>query len=99
MSGAKAKTKKGPVWLMGRLAMVGIMAYLVVALVAGQIEVSQKNQQLADVQALVQQQTEENEELQRIVDSDDENAYIEKIARELGYGYPDERVYVDISGE
>lgn len=48
---------------------------------------AQLNTQLAEKKA-------ENEELKKLVDSSDLDEYVEKIARdELGYVFPDERVY------
>ena len=38
----------------------------------------------------------ENAELQRVLDSDDKDAYMEKVAlEERGYAYPDERRFYD----
>ena len=52
------------------------------------------------LQAKVEQQTNENKELQQLLDSGMDRAYIEKIAREkLGYVSPRERVFVDITQE
>ena len=40
-----------------------------------------------------------NEEIEEILSREDDSEYIERVAREkLGYAYPDERVYIDISG-
>ena len=41
-----------------------------------------------------------NTELQRTLDSGDEAAYMERIARDkLGYVLPGEHIYVDMSGD
>ena len=39
-----------------------------------------------------------NEELENILENGGESVYKEKIARENGYVKPDERLFVDISG-
>ena len=71
-----------------------------VSFVGGQIEVSAKQHQLAEITTQVEQQTEKNKELQAMMDAENEDAYIERIAREkLGYAYPNERIFIDISGE
>lgn len=56
----------------------------------------------ADVQAVevqVQQLQAHNEELQQMLDEGDLDAFVEKRARDedLGYVYPDERVYYDMA--
>jgi len=83
-----------------RLGLVCLMAYLVVALVSAQVDLVAKRQQLDSVTQQVQQQQTKNDELQRTLGTDDENAYVERIARDkLGYALPDERIYVDMSGQ
>ena len=76
------------------------MLYLAGALITTQVEIVAKRQQLENITQQVNAQTAENMELQRTLESDDENAYIERVAREkLGYALPDERVFVDMSGK
>ena len=55
-------------------------------------------QELASVQAELDSQLAQNEELQRTLD-DGEDAIIERFAREEGYSKPNERIWVDISGK
>lgn len=79
-------------------AVLGV--YLVLSLISTQVEIVAKRQQLANVQALVDEQQAQNTELQRTMEAEDEEAYIERIAREkLGYVSPEEQVYVDMSGK
>ena len=45
-------------------------------------------------------QVEENTELQRLYSAGESDEYIERIARDrLGYVAPDERIFIDMSGE
>ena len=82
------------------LAVAGISVSLMVAFVSGQMELSSKQQELNAVTVQVERQTEKNAELSHLKDSGDEDAYVERIAREkLGYVRPDERVFVDITGK
>ncbi|MDE5619932.1 MAG: hypothetical protein K2O29_04425 [Ruminococcus sp.] len=59
---------------------------------------SEKEHELASVQYEIDLYETENTELQRILDSDDITAYMEKIAvEERDYAYPDERRFYDKS--
>lgn len=97
----KTKRKKGSAYkLLLRLAVAGAAVYLCVTFVGGQLKVAEKQQELAELNELVERQAEQNAELERLMESGDEDAYVERIAREkLGYARPDERVFVDISGK
>lgn len=98
---AKSKRKKGSAYrLLLRLAVAAAAVYLVVTFVSGQMQVAQKQRELAELDAMVERQAEQNAELERLMESGDEDAYVERVAREkLGYARPDERVFVDISGK
>lgn len=97
----KGKKQKGGLYrLLLRLAVAGAAVYLLVTFVSGQMQVAEKQRQLAELDALVERQAELNAELERLMESGDEDAYVERVAREkLGYARPDERVFVDISGK
>ena len=83
-----------------RLGLVCVILYLVVSLVSIQVELVAKRQQLDSITKQVEQQTAANLELQRTLDTDDEDAYMERVARDkLGYALPDERIFVDMSGK
>ena len=57
-------------------------------------------QQLENLTQQVAAQEAANTELQRTLDSGDEAAYMERIARDkLGYVLPGEHIYVDMSGD
>ena len=86
--------------LIAKLAVVVMSAYLLVSLISGQLQVSQKRAQLEEMSAKVEVLAQQNAELERLMSTDDENAYIERMAREkLGYARPEERIFVDISGQ
>ena len=83
-----------------RLSFVSVALYLIAALISAQVELVAKRRELDSVTAQAQTQQAANLELQRVLATDDEDAYIERIAREkLGYARPDERVFVDMSGK
>lgn len=82
-----------------RVLFLAIVAYLAVTMITTQVEIVAKRQQLDNVTAQVTAQQAQNDELQRALETDNEDAYIERVAREkLGYALPGERVYVDVSG-
>lgn len=97
----KGKQKKKSLYkLFLRLAVAAAAVYLLVTFVSGQMRVAEKQRELAELGNLVERQVEQNAELERLMESGDEDAYVERIAREkLGYARPDERVFVDISGK
>ncbi len=82
-----------------RIGLVCVCGYLCVALVFAQIDIVSKRQQLENLEQQAQAQQAANEELRRVLDSSDEAAYMERIARDkLGYALPGEHIYVDMSG-
>lgn len=96
----EVKVKKSPLGVLLRLAVAGAAVYFVVSLVSGQLQVAEKQRELEALQARVSLQTEKNEELMRMLDADNDDAYIERMAREkLGYAKPGELVFVDLTGE
>lgn len=83
-----------------RAGLVVLFAYLAATLISTQVQIVSRRQVLDEITQEVQVQQSTNKELQRTLDSGDENAYIERVAREkLGFALPDERVFVDMSGK
>lgn len=96
---AKKGKKSFPAFLL-KLAVAAAAVYLVTTFIGGQLKVAAKQRELEEIAARVEQQAEVNRELQRMMDTDDEWAYIERVAREkLGYVRPHERVYIDLTGQ
>lgn len=63
-----------------------------------QIDINKLNQEKAAASAKLEAQKAENDGLNAIIEGGDQDAYIERIARErYGYVKPEERVYYDIS--
>ena len=90
------KAKKG---LFLRIAAIAFAVYLLYSLISTQTAISNKQTELDNA---IQEYTEaliRNEELQRTVDSYGTDAFIEEQARDkLGYAYPEEHFYIDVSG-
>lgn len=99
MQQKKKRKKRVSAWAI-RLGLALVCVYLGVSLISVQMEIIAKRQQLENVDQQVLTQQAENEELQRTLDTDDEAAYMERLARtKLGYALPNERVFIDMSGK
>lgn len=94
------KPKKSFGGILFRLSCAVVVTYLVVSFVAGQLNLAEKRRELESLQAQVSMRVEDNLEMQRMLNADDEDAYIERTAREkLGYARAGERVFVDLTGD
>ena len=87
MQKAKRPKTKGSVLL--KAAVFCLAAVVLVSLIERQIQIAGKQEELAQLQAQLEEQTAKNEDLQASLDND---------ARSLGYARPNERVYVDVGG-
>ncbi len=88
-------------WIL-RLALLAFAVYIIVSIVNQQIQIGQKKQELSVVQQQLTVQNLKNEELKSVLEngSTDSNDFIERKAREeLNYVKPNERVFVNISGD
>lgn len=80
------------------LAMISLLCCFCIGLVTTQIEISHQKQEIATAQQVLVQKKEENAELNELVKEENEEAYMERIARDvLGYVLPGESVYYDVS--
>lgn len=94
----KKGAKKRSFSVLLTLAIVIAVAYFAVSLIQLQVKIDRQEKAVAGVAQQIEEEKAENERLQRILDSGDEAAYIERVARDsLGYVMPDEKVYYDIS--
>ncbi len=85
--------------LLPKLLLLAVVVYVVVSFVQLQVELNTKRLALAELQVNINDQLAQNAELQGMLDMGMDDEYIERMAREkLDYAYPDEQVYVDISG-
>ncbi|MEG1043320.1 MAG: septum formation initiator family protein [Oscillospiraceae bacterium] len=82
-----------------RVCVLVFSCYICGCLINLQIDITNKKNELLLVREQIQQQHISNNNLERLLNSDEDDEYIEKLAREkLGFAYPDEKVYIDISG-
>ncbi|MBO5104799.1 MAG: hypothetical protein J6B74_07055 [Ruminococcus sp.] len=83
---------------MVKLAAASVIVGCGMLIVTTEKDCSEKERELSSVQYEIDLYETENTELQRILDSDDISAYMEKIAvEERDYAYPDERRFYDKS--
>ena len=82
------------------VAVLCLVTYLSVSLISAQFDLMTKRQQLAMLQEQQQRIEMETQDIRRILEIEDEEEYVERIARQkLGYANPNETVYKDIQGE
>jgi len=79
-----------------RLAAIAVIIGCTVLLIATEKDCREKEEQITLLQSKLDVFEAENAELQRVLDSDDKDEYMEKVAlEERGYAYPDERRFYD----
>ena len=99
----EAKTSKkakrhSPGKLLCRLAFVLFVGYCLVSIISVQISTAEKKQQLAALQKKAEELKEKNAEYERLLNASDEKKYMEQLAiGRLGYAYPNEIRFYDIS--
>lgn len=82
-----------------RLVLFGFLCYGVVSFFMLQMDLAEKNQQLEEINRKIRTQEQTNKELETMLGEEHYSEYIARVAREkLGYVYPDERIFVDVSG-
>ncbi|GAA6396067.1 FtsB family cell division protein [Solibaculum mannosilyticum] len=94
MKAVKKKRKS----ILLRIAVFALAVYLVGSLVNLQLQISAKENELDDVNEQNREVTLKNEELSALLNSGEDSEYIERMAREMGYVYPDEQVIVAVNG-
>ncbi|WP_283245786.1 FtsB family cell division protein [Ligaoa zhengdingensis] len=97
MRGAKKEKRNDKARLL-KFAVCVFVVYVVYMLVQQQFDIKSREQELIAVQQQVEDKRLENKEIERLLESDNEQ-YVERLAKdEYGYAYPDETVYIDTSG-
>ncbi len=94
MSAAQKKKKTYSTIL--TVAFAALVCYFVIAFIGLQSDIREQKEQIADINAQADVQSADNRELNNLLNDSDLDSYVERIAREeLGYVFPDERVYYD----
>lgn len=93
------KTTKPRKSVFFRLGIAVFAVYAVVTLLDMQISLAERREEAAILQEQLETQRVENKELERQLAAGTDEEYVEKAARDqLDYAYPDEQVFIDISG-
>ena len=83
-----------------RAGLVLIGGYLVAGLVFNQVDIAAKQKELQDLENQLEQQRQQNDELERVLESGSDQEIIDRVARDkLGYAKPNERVFIDVTGQ
>lgn len=94
----RKKKKKGMFSLLSKLIIIAVVIGCIVSIIATQAGISQMQKKLDSIVSRTEEVEADNAELQRTLDEDDINAYMEKLAIEkMNYAYPNERRYYDTS--
>ncbi len=94
-----AKTKKQNNNFIFKICAIGFICIALVNLIDLQIQLSNKKQELNDISEQLYIANIENKELEMVLGKTTDESYIERVAQEeLDFAYPDEKVYIDISG-
>ena len=96
----EVKTKKAKKSFFLRLAVFVFICYVAVMLVNQQMQISEKQKALDDLNQAIKIQELQNNQLRDVLNSKDGNQeYIERIARgDLDLANPGERVFINIAG-
>ena len=85
--------------VMFRIALICVAFYGVISIVQLQGNIQQKKEEVAQVQARIDEQTEKNNALREQVEGGLSDEQIAAMAREQGYVMPTERVFADSSSK
>ena len=97
MQKIKSKSLAG---LLGKSCLASFAIYLIFSFAFTQLEILTKRQELLAIETQIQQQQENNMEMERLISSGNEIDFIERIARDrYNYATPNERVFIDITGQ
>lgn len=95
----QGKIKKPRKSILFRLCILAFIVYAVVTLLDMQVVLAERRQEVVELQQKLEVQRVANKELERQLATGADEEYIEKVARDqLDYVYPDEQVFIDISG-
>ena len=84
------------------IAAAAVVVYIGITTISQQIQISQKEAQLAEIQQQLSVQNLRNDELKNALDAglNASSEYIKRVARQsLDFAKPGERIFVNISGD
>ncbi len=90
------KQNKGRISIILVLALVALIGYFIITSIQLRMDIKDKENQVSDLSEQIATQDKENEDLEKILNSENESEYLEQYAREeLDYIMPGERVYAN----
>lgn len=91
------KNKKRKIVIFG---LVAFTIYVLISFVFINQDVKRTNDEVKNLQAKIDEKAIVNQQVQEMIENGVDQNYIIKMAREkLGFVFPNERVYIDISGK
>lgn len=94
----RKKKKKSVLQLPLSLFFVLLLVSMLAAYVSNQVTISSKRAELETLEEQIAQQQDQNEEMQRIL-SGDSDQIMEWVARDsYNYAAPNERIFIDVTG-
>lgn len=83
---------------LSRFAVIAALIGCTVSVISLQSNIAERQAELDTLNGQIESYQAENEDLSRILNSDDVDAFMEQLAREeYGYAYPDEQRFYDTS--
>lgn len=86
-----ARAKKTNIMI--KIVLAAAVVYLLYVFIGLQVKINAKKQQINEQDARISEIKAENERLTGILDSEIDEEYVEKVARDMGYVNSDEKVY------
>lgn len=85
-------------WIFTKIVGIGLVAACVISFVSTQVTLTEKRQEVAELEHEIELAREEQIELQKFADAENIEEYMEKAAiEEHNYAYPNERRFFDTS--
>ncbi len=81
------------------VAFIYIAGNMLATCIKLQVQIQEKKAELSEVQQKISSQSVINEELNNILNAEIDSEYVERVARDLGYGSVGELVYENITDE
>ncbi len=81
------------------VAFIYIAGNMLATCIKLQVQIQDKKAELSDIQQKISSQSVINEELNNILNAEIDSEYVERVARDLGYGSVGELVYENITDE
>lgn len=89
------KTNKKNLSIILVLVCIAFVSYFIISFVSKQLEINRKQAELDAIVSEYSVKNKENEELSSAIENGDSMEQAEQYARQNGYAYPDEHVYID----